>query len=113
MQLFELFTGQPPFDTFFITPPILIDQMCEMASDSLPKRWETALETMKEGSNVEDTGLGVQEWLEEVYFDSSHKPDLTRDDISRLGVIIGKLLYFEPSSRASARQILDDPWFRE
>lgn len=39
--------------------------------------------------------------------------DLTREDIARLGQIIGKLLQFEPSARASARQVLDDPWFNE
>lgn len=52
-----------------------------------------------------------QEWLEELYFDSPHSPDLTKEDIARLGQIIGSLLLFEPSARASAKQVLDDPWF--
>jgi serine/threonine protein kinase len=113
MQLFELFVGQPPFDTFLLTPPILIGQMCEMASDDLPKKWQSTLDTMNEGSSDKDTELNLQKWLEEVYFGGSYNPDLTRDDISKLGLIIGKLLYFEPSARVSARQILDDPWFQE
>ena len=29
----ELFTGQPPFDSFTLTSPILVRQMLEMASD--------------------------------------------------------------------------------
>jgi len=68
---------------------------------------------MNEGPSHEDTGLNLQKWLEEVYFGGPHNPDLTKDDILRLGLNIGKLLYFEPSARASAREILDDPWFQE
>lgn len=59
MQLFELFVAQPPFDTFMLTPPILIGQTCEMASDDLPKRWQDTLHTMDEGSSDEDTELNL------------------------------------------------------
>ncbi len=76
--------GQPPFDTFLITPPILIGQMYEMASDKLPKRWRKTLDTMKEGSSDEENRLKLQEWLEEVYFGGPHNPDLARDDIYKL-----------------------------
>ncbi|KAJ5237410.1 hypothetical protein N7489_007501 [Penicillium chrysogenum] len=114
-MLFELFTGQPPFDNFLITPPILIGQMQEMASDDLPKRWQNIWDTMDKGEDVTagSSEPNLQEWLEEVYFDGRRTPDLTREDITRLGEIIGSLLYFEPSARASARQILDDPWFSQ
>ncbi|KAJ6171708.1 hypothetical protein N7470_000775 [Penicillium chermesinum] len=114
-MLFELFTGQPPFDTFLITPRILVGQMQEMASDDLPKRWQKIWNTMNKGDDVtvESSGPNLQEWLQEVYFDGHRAPDLTREGITRLGEIIGSLLCFEPSARASARQILDDPWFKE
>ncbi|KAJ5309333.1 uncharacterized protein N7443_001794 [Penicillium atrosanguineum] len=114
-MLFELFTGQPPFDTFLITPAILIGQMHEMASDDLPKRWQKIWDTMDKGDDVtaESPGPNLQEWLEEVYFDGRQSPDLTREDIERLGKLIGRLLCFEPLARASARQVLDDPWFNE
>ncbi|CAI7577538.1 unnamed protein product [Penicillium discolor] len=115
MQLFELFVGQPPFDTFLITPPILVDHMREMASDDLPERWHKIWETRKADDSEPREGPvpNLQEWLEELYFDSPHSPDLTREDIARLGKIIGSLLLFEPSARASAKQVLDDPWFDE
>lgn len=114
-MLFELFTGQPPFDTFFITPRILVDQMREMASDDLPERWQGIWDTMNAGDDIkpQSSGPNLQEWLEEVYFAGPQSPDLTRGDIARLGQIIGRLLCFEPSARASARQILGDPWFNE
>jgi serine/threonine protein kinase len=90
--------------------------MQEMASDELPERWHETWDTMKnarDGGTIESTGYNLQEWLEELYFDGSQRTDLTREDIARLGQIIGKLLRFEPSARASARQVLDDPWFNE
>ena len=91
--------------------------MQEMASDDLPKRWQSIWETMNKGDAMttesSDSAPTLQEWLEELYFDGRGTSDLTREDIRRLGEIIGSLLYFEPSSRASARQILDDPWFTE
>lgn len=99
-MLFELFVGQPPFDTFLITPAILVGQMREMATDELPERWQHEWNTMNTGDVMatESTGPNLQEWLEEVYFDSPLSPDLTREDIVRLGRIVGRLLHFEPSS---------------
>ena len=107
--------GQPPFDTFFLTPTILVGQMREMASDNLPERWQEVWDTMnaKDGITTERSGPNLQEWLEEVYFDCSQSADLTKEDIVKLGHIIGRLLHFELSARVSARQILDDPWLNE
>ncbi|GAD93487.1 conserved hypothetical protein [Paecilomyces variotii No. 5] len=112
-MLFELFVGQPPFDSFLITPEILVGQMREMASDELPQRWQAQWETMAQTTTMENSGRNLQEWLEEIYFDGERKEDLTREDIVNLGLFIGKLLWFEPSSRASAREVLGDPLFRD
>jgi hypothetical protein len=86
-----------------------------MVTDDLPERWKEKWDTMNAGNGIaiESTGPNLQNWLEEVYFDSRLIPDLTREDIVRLGHIIGRLLHFEPSARASARQVLNDPWFNE
>jgi hypothetical protein len=97
-----------------ITPAILVGQMRERATDDLPERWQEKWNTMKaeDSGATETSGHNLQEWLEEIYFDSP-RPDLSRQDIVRLGQIVGKLLHFEPSARASAKQVLDDPWFDE
>lgn len=89
--------------------------MREMATDDLPERWQEKWNTMNvgDGMTTESSGSNLQEWLEEVYFDSRLSPDLTREDIEKLGKIIGRLLHFKPSARASARQILNDSWFNE
>lgn len=55
----------------------------------------------------------MQEGLEEVYFEYAQSSDPTREDIAKRGQIIGSLLCFGPSARASAKQDLDDTWFNE
>ncbi|CAJ0549405.1 Ff.00g030180.m01.CDS01 [Fusarium sp. VM40] len=37
--IFELITGQPPFDVVMLTPSVLVGQMMELTSDELPSRW--------------------------------------------------------------------------
>ncbi|KAJ5383744.1 hypothetical protein N7517_001655 [Penicillium concentricum] len=113
-MLFELFVGQTPFDSLMGTPPMLAAQMQEMISDSLPVRWQGSwLEMRKEITPSSEPEIKLQEWLEELYFVSDRKAELTKDDIVQLGGIIRKLLRFEPSARASAEEILNDPWFRD
>ncbi|GKZ76988.1 hypothetical protein AnigIFM56816_009097 [Aspergillus niger] len=112
-MLFELFVGQPPFDNFLITPKILVEQMQEITNEALPQRWVPLWESMRGDDATADNGPGLQEWLEEMYFDGERKEELTRENIMELGRMIRKLLRFEPAARASLKEILNDPWFRE
>lgn len=84
-----------------------------MTNDILPARWKASFEAMTRGSTADTSGPTLQEWLEEMYFDGERKETLTQEDIAKLGKIIGRLLRFEPSSRASAREILNDPWLSD
>ncbi|KAL4762382.1 serine protein kinase [Aspergillus foveolatus] len=111
--ILEIFVGQPPFDSFLITPKFLVDQMQELTDEPLPERWLGLWGTMSGDVASEDPKTRLQEWLEEMYFDGERKEDLTAQDIGRLGHIIQKLLRFDSSGRASARKILDDPLFRD
>ncbi|KAL4748172.1 hypothetical protein BDW72DRAFT_205823 [Aspergillus terricola var. indicus] len=85
----------------------------ELTNKPLPERWLGLWEAMSGEVAAEDSRIRLQEWLEEMYFDGQRKADLTGQGIVRLGHIIQKLLRFEPSARASAREILNDPWFRD
>lgn len=87
--------------------------MQELTNEPLPERWQGLWETMSGEVTTESSKIRLQEWLEEMYFDGERNADLSGDDIIRLGHIIQKLLRFEPSARASAREILDDQWFRD
>ncbi|KAF2789430.1 hypothetical protein K505DRAFT_253397, partial [Melanomma pulvis-pyrius CBS 109.77] len=100
-----------PFDSFMTTPTILVRQMLDMASDGLPERWHQTWRAMDSASPGEKSGSTLQEWLEEMYFDGERNEDLTREDILKVGELVGRMLRFEPSMRASAREILQDPWF--
>lgn len=85
--------------------------MQEMISDTLPERWQNEWNAMK-GEPLGGIGGILQDWLEETYFDEDKKQDLTTQDIEKLGGIVARMLRFEPSTRASAGEILNDPWFR-
>ena len=87
--------------------------MLEVTSEALPERWLGLWEAMGGGVGAESSGPGLQEWLEDVYFDGERREDLTGEDIAKLGQIIQKLLWFELSTRALVSEILNDPWFRD
>jgi serine/threonine-protein kinase SRPK3 len=55
----------------------------------------------------------LQEWLVETYFNGVREENLTREDIAKVGALVLRLLRFEPSTRASAQEILQDPWFED
>lgn len=90
---------------------ILVRQMLEMASDGLPERWQQRWRAMDSASPGEEASYSLQEWLEEMYFDGERKEDLTRKDIHKVGELVRRMLRFEPSMRASAKEILQDSWF--
>lgn len=83
--------------------------MQEITGEIIPGRWQNLWEAMDSGITADsEPGSGLQEWLEEMYFDGERRQDLTGEEITRLGSVILKLLRFEPSARAEAREILDD-----
>lgn len=91
------------------TSPILVRQMQEMASDALPEKWQNSERAMGGKTTTKIPNLALQEWLEELYFESKRHADLTKKDIVKLGKLVGKLLQFAPGNRAPARAILEDP----
>lgn len=95
------------------TPAILVRQMLELTRDELPECWQAQWRNLDAASpGVEDIH-SLQSWLEEMYFDGERNADLTREDILRVGALVGRMLRLEPRARASANEILQDPWFRE
>ncbi|GKU07610.1 cmgc srpk protein kinase [Fusarium langsethiae] len=47
-MIFELITGQSPFDTIGQTPPLLVEQMLEELPDELPSRWQAKWQVMQQ-----------------------------------------------------------------
>ncbi|KAF2023257.1 kinase-like protein [Setomelanomma holmii] len=110
--LFELVVGQPLFDSFMTTPAILVRQMLETVSDNLPDRWQNEWRAMNGTLTSDKSTCFLQSWLEEMYFDGERSEDMSREDIVRVGVLIGSMLRLEPSARASAKAVLQDAWFQ-
>ncbi len=95
------------------TPVTVVRQMLETASDELPERWLQKWQTMDSTWTGDKTENSLQEWLVETYFDGVRAEDLTQEDVVRLGALVLKLLRFEPSTRATVQEVLQDPWFRD
>jgi len=96
-----------------ITPASLIRQMLETVSDDLPDRWKMDWHAMEKTLNESDPTCSLQEWLEEMYFDGERRENMSRVDILHVGALIRSMLRMEPSARASAHAVVQDPWFRE
>jgi serine/threonine-protein kinase SRPK3 len=110
--LFELIVGQPLFDSFVTTPAILARQMLETVNDDLPDRWKREWHAMKGTLSDNSSTCSLQDWLEEMYFDGERREDISREDIVRVGMLIGSMLRMEPSARASAKAVIQDAWFQ-
>lgn len=93
--------------------------MFQTASDEMPERWQQMWRTMNseenkvDEENEDEVEYNLQSWLEELYFDGVRKEDLTREDIIKLGALLRRLLRFEPTTRASAQDILEGPFFTD
>lgn len=107
---------------------MLIRQMLETVSDydTLPDRWKLACQNLLSNEKRPPLPPGEQEdptytlhaWLEETYFNNNSgggggekRTDFSREDISRVGMLIGRLLRLEPLAREEAKEVLRDEWF--
>lgn len=114
--IFELIVGQPPIEGTLATPVTAVQEMLQTASDEMPERWQQKWRIMKsrveeEEENEDKMEYNLQSWLEESYFDGVRKEDLSREEIGKLGALLRRLLRFEPATRASTQEILQDPFF--
>jgi serine/threonine-protein kinase SRPK3 len=61
---------------------------------------------------VNEIKYNLEQLLQELYFDPDRAAYFSQQDITRLAGLIGKLLRYDPSSRATAAEISSDDWFR-
>lgn len=96
-----------------INRSILVGQMLDTTGEELPERWRSAWRAMESVKARGASGQSLEVWLEEVYYDGEREVDLTREDVIKVGQLVRRMLRLEPSARASARQVLQDPWFNQ
>ncbi|KAH6949462.1 kinase-like domain-containing protein [Fusarium avenaceum] len=112
LSIFELITGQPPFDSMMITPPNLVSQMIGITRDELPSKWQAKWKEMNNGKITQpEVYSPLKEWMQEVYFDDYREVEFTEKDILRAAELIDRMLKMEPSLRAVPSEILSDTWF--
>ncbi|PSK34543.1 Protein kinase dsk1 [Elsinoe australis] len=110
--LFELVSGQTPFESDNATPESIARQMLYLIRDEFPERWAGKRRALEE-QMAESRASSLREWLGLLYFDSEEGVAFSKDEVERVGGLVERLLRFEPGERASAEEILDDEWFDE
>ncbi|KAH7159068.1 kinase-like domain-containing protein [Fusarium sp. MPI-SDFR-AT-0072] len=101
LPIFELVTGQYPFNVVMLTPPMLVQQMVELIDDELPSRWQEKWQETEREALQEEDAWTLQSWMEEVYFDNDKPPEFTRRELRAVAKLIARLMRFEPSIRAT------------
>jgi serine/threonine-protein kinase SRPK3 len=97
-----------------VTHPTLISQMLSLCNEPLPTRWESKWLSMKKElpDETDRPASTLQEWLTKAYLHNDKRPELTDQELVKIGDLVGRMLRLEPSSRATARAIASDPWLR-
>lgn len=108
--IFELVTGQPPFDNFMPTKAALILEWLAMFGD-MPEEWRKQAKVVVADCKDDIDGCSLSSWLCETYFSSERKADFTKEDIQRLGDLLTKMMCYRPRDRLSAQDILKHEWF--
>ncbi|TGJ82074.1 hypothetical protein E0Z10_g6685 [Xylaria hypoxylon] len=112
--LFELFTRETRFSSDLIARDDLAKQMVLGSADELPTRWKGKWhEIEKTGPTLLHRSIEFRQWFERVYYQHGCEKELTERDVAKVVDIIERMLKFEPLARAEAKEILEDPWFKE
>ncbi|KAG5933361.1 hypothetical protein E4U60_004518 [Claviceps pazoutovae] len=110
--IFELVTGQPPFDTVAMTPARIVGQMIEVTSDEIPSKWQAKWHAMQQEAPEQDEGFTLKKWLEDVYFGSNKQAEFTSEEVADIYEVVAAMLRFEPSLRATPSESLARAWFQ-
>ncbi|KAG9511646.1 kinase-like protein, partial [Aureobasidium melanogenum] len=107
--MFELVVGQPPFSGTMAQKGDIIQQMVHTVGD-LPAEWQSSWDSMLKQEPVDEMNYNLEQLLQELYFDDERAADFSRQDLTQLAHLIGKLLRYRPSTRSTAAEILSAPW---
>ncbi|KAI0515131.1 kinase-like domain-containing protein [Xylaria bambusicola] len=120
--LYELFAGQPPFDSTLAKTPHMISRMIRVSTDELPDRWQAKWQLMQESlqqvqrdeDNIEPIPSTLRELLDyDYHWEAQRHSELTAQDLDRISELAGLLLRWEPARRSSVKDIASDPWFHD
>jgi serine/threonine protein kinase len=101
---------------FFMTPYSLVNEMTGTTGEGLLERWQPAWNAIikeKERDGAPEFGKPLQDLLKQQYRSGPKDTELNEEELFKFGEIIRRLLRLDPAARASAREILQDPWFHD
>lgn len=97
----------------FQPAPSTVRQMLSLATDELPDRWRQAWRKMDDSKPYAYPDDPFQTLLDLAYYSRGREcAEIDGKKLRQIGDIISRMLYFESSSRATAEEILCDPWFQ-
>ncbi|KAL2438433.1 hypothetical protein ABEF95_010456 [Exophiala dermatitidis] len=108
--IFELVTGQPPFDNFMPAKAPLVLEWIAMFGD-VPEEWRKQAKVVVADCKDDIDGGSLSSWLCETYFGSETKAEFAKGDIKRLGDLLTKMMCYLPRDRLSSQDILKHEWF--
>ncbi len=108
--IFELVTGQTPFDNFMPTKAPLVLEWIAMFGD-VPEEWRKQAKVVVGDCKDDIDGGSLSSWLCETYFSSERQAELAEEDIKQLGDLLTKMMCYLPKDRLSAQDILKHEWF--
>ena len=108
--IFELVTGQPPFDNFMPAKAPLVLEWIAMFGD-VPEEWRKQAKVVVGDCRDDIDGGSLSSWLCQTYFGGERRAEFAEEDIKRLGDLLTKMMLYRPEARLSAHDILKHEWF--
>ena len=110
--IFELVTGQPPFDSFMPKKAPLVLEWIAMFGD-VPTEWVQQAKVVMGDCKDEIDGGTLSSWLCETYFNGERKVEFSEGNILSLGDLLTRMMCYRPADRLSTQDILEHKWFKE
>ncbi|TKX21452.1 protein kinase domain-containing protein 32 [Elsinoe australis] len=107
--IFNLVTGQPPFDSLMPTKEGLVREWIATFG-ALPEKWSGQIPG-KDDSKIEE--MNLSDWLRGCYFESEveRKVEFAEEHIEWLGDLLERMMRYRPEERIEAHEVLKHKWF--
>lgn len=103
--IFDLVTGQPPFDNFMpAKAPLVLEWIATF--DDVPQEWRKQADAIVGDCKDEIDEGSLTNWLCETYFYGERKADFAEEDIKRLGDLLTKMMRYHPEIACQLKTFL-------
>ncbi|KAK7548299.1 hypothetical protein IWX91DRAFT_351984 [Phyllosticta citricarpa] len=110
-MILELATGHPPFEGLLSSPARHVREILSTIGGKIPEQWQQKakkrnipLQVWEDSDNEYTIQAQFQEYC-------PRHESWSTEDAWKMGELVEKMLVLGTAARASAREILADPWF--